>query len=250
MDEYDFSDSLKNIPENEWAFYDNLGLVKTDALYIKGDTAANQLNDKIILFFNGRDLCLLAGVTVGKYFRALGFNFLAVDYRGYGRSYGDFRPSEASTYEDGIGAIEFIRDSLGYDYSNIIVAGFSLGTGVAVEIATKYDVSGVLLFAAFTNMDNAVKTLCGGYDIQGDWVLKVTYDNVSKVISIHTPICLLSGKNDTFVTPMHSIQLFNKANEPKELHILDGQDHNRFVRESYNQWKSIVVDFALTRCSK
>jgi hypothetical protein len=197
----------------------------------------------VVLFFNARDVCLLSGVTIGKQFRSLGFDFFSLDYRGYGRSYPGFKPSEETLYEDGEAAIRFLTDSLGYADSSIILSGFSLGTGVAADMATRYNVKALILFAAYTNMDNSVETLCGGYDIPADWVLSSKFDNLSKMPLISIPVCFFSGTDDTFVTPDHTKQLFRNANEPKRMYMLQGQDHNKFVTESFSQWKELLLAF-------
>jgi uncharacterized protein len=243
--EYHLDDSLSGIPQSEWSLYETVGTLKTDAVWIKGDTLIAPLSKRsLILFFNARDVCLLSGVTIGKLFRSLGFDFFSLDFRGYGRSYPDFKPSETTLYEDGEAALRFLTDSLKYDVSSIILSGFSLGTGVATEIAKRHHCRALVLFAAYTNMDNSVETLAGGYNIPGDWVLESEFDNLSKISSVTMPLCLFSGSDDTFVTPEHTKQLFQKANEPKEMHMLPGQDHNRFVIESFVQWSGLFTAFA------
>lgn len=245
VDEYHLQDSLSGIPQSEWALYEEVGQIRTDALLLKGDTAVlSPRKRRLVLFFNARDVCLLSGVTIAKQFRSLGFDFFTLDYRGYGRSYPDFEPSEESVYRDGEAALSFLNDSLGYPDSSIILTGFSLGTGVATELATRRACRALVLFAAYTTMDNAVETLAGGYDIPGDWVLEAELDNLSKIDGIEMPLCLFSGEDDTFVTPGHTEQLFRKAGHPKEKHLLPNQDHNRFVRESFDQWSKLFTAFA------
>lgn len=244
VDEYHLEDSLADIPRSEWRLYQQVGTITTDALLLKGDTTGlDSRRPHPVLFFNARDVCLLSGVSIARLFRSLGFDFFTLDYRGYGRSYPEFRPSEASLYEDGEAALSFVTDSLGYPDSSVILAGFSLGTGVATEMARRHDCRGLVLFAAYTDMDNSVETLAGGYDIPGDWVLEAKLDNLFRISQVDMPLCLFSGEDDTFVTPEHTKQLYLRAHQPKEKHLLPDQDHNRFVRESFSQWSGPFTAF-------
>src|SRR5262250_2244954 len=63
-----------------------------------------------------------------------GFGVLLVEYRGYGGNPG--RPSEAGLYADARAAIAFLREA-GVGNDRIVLYGESLGTGVAVQMASE-----------------------------------------------------------------------------------------------------------------
>ena len=67
------------------------------------------------------------------WFRDLGVNLLAYDYRGFGAS--DGIPSESGVYADADAAYRYLTDSLHVPPSRIILFGHSLGTGVTIEPA-------------------------------------------------------------------------------------------------------------------
>lgn len=241
-DEYHLEDSLKHLDDSQWEFYDRICQISTDGLYLKCDTGI-QNQHKVVLFFGGQDMCLLSNVGVGKYFIQNGVDFLSIDFRGYGRSYEKFTPDENSFYEDGEAAIRHLIDTLGYSMNDIILSGFSLGTGVAVELATRHSVAALVLFAPYTSMDDMVETQTGGYNLPGKWYLNASFDNKSKIDKVHSPVCFFSGTKDNTIPSSHTKELFRLANEPKTVHYLNGQDHNRFVIDSYDQWKSYFINF-------
>src|SRR5204863_647205 len=39
--------------------------------------------------------------------------------------------------------------------------------------------------------------------------------------NVHAPLCLIHVKNDWLVSHAHSVALYEAANEPKELHVID-----------------------------
>ena len=72
-------------------------------------------------------------------FHSLGYDVLSFDYRGYGRS--DGIPTEAGLYEDAVAAYSYLTRA-GVLPTHIILAGQSLGSAVAVELATRVTVGG------------------------------------------------------------------------------------------------------------
>lgn len=66
-------------------------------------------------------------------------NVIAYDYRGYGISVGE--TSEENTYEDCEITISFALKTLNYKINELILWGFSLGSGPAVHLASKYEVT-------------------------------------------------------------------------------------------------------------
>ena len=57
-------------------------------------------------------------------------------------------------------------------------------------------------------------------------MLKDRFDNITKISAIHTPVLITHGTDDTIVTPREGQKLFERANMPKELYLIEGADHN------------------------
>jgi len=242
IDKYDFTDSLSNISPDLWSYIPSEQSKITDAIYIKAiDSAA--FKDKIVIFFLGNDCNLKYGVCLGKLFHVIGINYYSVDYPGYGRGYGTITPSEQTCYQGAASGIEYVIDSLGFQPSDIVICGVSLGTGVAIEMATRYKVSAVLLYSVFTNMEAIIENGTGGYKIPGDWLMEAEFDNISKIDKINAPLCMFSGDKDCLMEPQNMYELYKKAKEPKYQYLLKDEAHSCFPVNSYMKWKDIVVDF-------
>ena len=88
-------------------------------------------------------------------FRRLDSNVLMPDYVGFGRSGG--QESEANCYATAHAAYEYLRARPDVDPNGIVIAGYSLGSAVASNLAARETasgepVAGLILFAAFTSM--------------------------------------------------------------------------------------------------
>lgn len=242
VNSYDFSDSLAALPQNEWRYIPEETSGRNDMLFIQAfDTTA--FHNKLLIFFYGTGYNLYYSAQMGKLFRDMGFNMLSPDYYGFGRTANSIKPSEELCYRGADETIQYAIDSLGYKAGNIILCGFSLGTGVAVEMATRYTVGGVLLFAPFLNINAEVKTVSGGYDIPGDWFSNAKFDNDAKIDKVHAPLCMFVGENDCLVDPRNMAELYKKANDPKFEYVLPGEDHPDLPSDSFNKWKDLVILF-------
>ena len=81
-------------------------------------------------------------------------NVLAIDYRGFGDSTGE--PSEEGLTIDAVAAFEWLVEH-GAKESDVLIAGTSLGTGVAVQAAAALEGAGrkprgVVLLAPFSDV--------------------------------------------------------------------------------------------------
>jgi pimeloyl-ACP methyl ester carboxylesterase len=85
-----------------------------------------------------------------KSLHGAGYNVLAFDYRGFGRNPGV--PSEAGLYEDALTAYRHLTQQLDVSPDRIILAGRSLGSAVAVELATRVPSGGLFLLSAIDSV--------------------------------------------------------------------------------------------------
>jgi pimeloyl-ACP methyl ester carboxylesterase len=81
---------------------------------------------------------------------AAGYNVFAFDYRGFCRNPGT--PSEGGVYEDALTAYHHLTQQLEVPPHRIILAGRSLGSAVAVELATRVPSGGLLLLSAIDSV--------------------------------------------------------------------------------------------------
>ena len=82
--------------------------------------------------------------------RDLGVNLFAFDYRGFGESEGS--PEEQGLYADAMASYRYLTDSLGVPPEQIVIFGHSLGSGVAVELATRVKAAALVVEGAYTSV--------------------------------------------------------------------------------------------------
>ena len=152
----------------------------------------------------------------------LGVSILLFDYRGYGRSEGDI--SEKGTYLDATGALEYLRTRGDVDPNRIVYYGRSLGSAVAVWLATEHAPLGTILESPFSSVRDMAKAAYPGLPLY--LLVRTRYDSLSLMPSVSSPILILHGDLDGTVPISQGRKLYEAAREPKRFYTITGAAHN------------------------
>ncbi len=174
-----------------------------------------------IVYFHGNAGSINHRGYIVKPFLDAGYGVLLVTYRGFSGNPG--KPNEKGLYEDGRAAIRFLHSQHVSD-SCIVLYGESIGTGIAVQMATEYRVSGLILQSPFTSLGDVGQFHYPFLPVK--WMIKDQYDSLTKVKGIHAPTLVLYGKHDDIVPSVYSIRLFEALPNPKYSIELPNIGHN------------------------
>ena len=197
---------------------------------------------QVILYFHGTATNLSHLTPVLKDFRHLDTGLFVFDYRGFGHSRG--KPTEAGTYQDARGALNFLRRS-GWTPDRIIYFGHSLGAAVALQLALEEPPAGLVLESPFTSIPGLIGHHNPRLVAAIPWAFPPYYNNLSKIADIDTPLMIFHGRRDPIVPPDMARTLYSLAPEPKTLHIMAEAGHNDVSRtggEVYWQtWRQFLT---------
>ena len=177
---------------------------------------------KTIIYFDGNASRLPHNAEIFKNLADKGYGVLGIAYRGYGKSGG--KATEAGFYADARAAVEFAKKSA--PENSIIVAGRSIGTGVAVEIAKEYNLGGVVLISPYTSITNVAAKQYWFFPVKFLGLVHYKFDSLSKIKSVNEPLLLIHGDVDTIIPISFGKELFAAANNPKKFVIFQNSDHN------------------------
>lgn len=150
-----------------------------------------------------------------------GFGVLLLAWRGYSGNDGD--PSEAGLYFDGQAAMAFL-DKEGVTREQRVLYGESLGSGVAVELASKGHGRALILEAPFTSLPAVGAAHYPVFPVR--WLMRDRFDSLAKIGSVTLPLLLIHGDKDRVIPVKFGQKLFESANEPKQALIIPGAGHN------------------------
>ena len=135
--------SVNNYNDTEINFdYETVSITTSDNINLKAWYSFNQNKKQTIVFFHGNAGNLENRIYKLNYFKNLNVNFLIVSWRGF--SGNDGQPSEKNLYIDANSTIKWLEGK-GVKKNQMVLYGESLGTGIAVEVASKSKFAGVIL---------------------------------------------------------------------------------------------------------
>jgi fermentation-respiration switch protein FrsA (DUF1100 family) len=200
-------------------------LKAADGVRIFAWTVPPKPGKPVVLYFHGNGGSLAHRVARFRKLVDDGTGLVALSYRGYGGS--DGSPSEDGLIADGRAAYDFARAT--YPDAKIVLWGESLGTGVAVAIATEKDVAAVILEAPFTS---AADVAFSAYPfVPVSLLMKDQFRSADRIGKVTAPVLIMHGARDRIVPFRQGERLFALANEPKQfVRFADGghEDLDRY----------------------
>lgn len=174
--------------------------------------------------------------------RRIGYSVLAIDYRGFGLSMGDF-PSETRVYDDAQVGWEQLKTRQ-RDPRRRFVYGHSLGGAVAIELAARDpDIGGLIVEASFTSIADLAREVHGLGLLPLDWLLTQRFDSLTKIASVSVPVLFLHGTADVIIPSSMSERLHAAARAPKTLVLVPDAGHSSIAVIGLQRWRQAVQDF-------
>ncbi len=166
-------------------------------------------NKPLVIYFQGNAEGLSERAGRFTWLTADGTGLLALAYRGYGGSTG--RPSEDGLIRDANAAYDFARARVAA--KRIVLFGESLGTAVAVALASEHEIGALILDAPFTS---AAEVGAAAYPFAPvRWLMKDKFRSDERVGRVAAPVLVLHGEADRIVPIRFAEKLFALAREPK-----------------------------------
>ena len=197
-----------------------------------------------ILFFHGNGEIVADYDDMGQLYIDTGFNFLAVDYRGYGRSTGS--PTVASMMKDCHMILDWVRNRLSrHGHSGpLIVMGRSLGSASALELAANCPekIDGLIIESGFSYVTPLLELL-GIRTKQMGINEKEGSRNIDKIRNFTKPTLIIHGEHDQII-PFHEGEALYKTSpaEEKKLLKISGADHNTLFYYGMKEYLGAVRD--------
>lgn len=163
------------------------------------------------------------GHRVGKLaaFAEKGYGLFLVGYRGFGGNPGT--PNEQGLYSDGRAGLAWLARH-GVSAEHVVAYGESLGTGVAIEIASKAPVAAVVLESPYTSLADVASSHYWYMPFASSLVPE-RFEARRVIGTVEAPVLMLHGKRDTIIPVRQAEELFAAANEPRELQIVPEAGH-------------------------
>ena len=173
----------------------------------------------MILFFHGNGDSAAGGVEAVLPYLAAGFGAAVPEYRGYDGLAGT--PSEAGLYRDGRAARAWLA-SQGIASGRTVLMGYSLGSGVAAQLAVEERPLALVLIAPFASV--AAVTRMHFPWVPARWLVTQRFATVDKIGRVDCPLLLVHGDADGTI-PVANTRLLAAARPEATVAVLPGVGH-------------------------
>ena len=200
--------------------------VRISAVYLESPQAKYT-----ILYSHGNAEDIGQNYEYFQEWQSRGFNVLGYDYHGYGTSEG--KPSEQNAYRDEDAAFRFLTEEKKIPADHIIVVGQSLGGAVAVDLASRHKLAGLIVQSSFTS----------AYRVLTRWPILPfdKFNSIHKIRQIRCPVLFIHGRKDSVVGFWNSEALYAASPEPKQKWWVDRGDHNDILLvDAPGYWKAVT----------
>ncbi len=200
-----------------------------------------------VLFLHGARRDLNGSAARIEHWQSLGFNVLAIDYRGFGRST-PILPSEASAIEDTRRAFAELKRREP-DPARRFVYGYSLGGALAIELAAHEDeIAGVVIESSFTSIPDLVRTTKWGWLPFVRLLVTQDFDSAARIARVNKPLLFLHGTADGVVPHAMADRLYaaavGVAAEYKRVVKIEGANHRGVIGVGGGRYDRAVREFA------
>ncbi|OEU47153.1 MAG: hypothetical protein BA866_03640 [Desulfobulbaceae bacterium S5133MH15] len=156
------------------------------------------------------------------------------NYRGYGGSTG--KTSEAALFSDAGALYDYVKT----EHREIAVIGRSLGTGVAVFLASEKKVSRLVLVTPYDSMVNLARNYY--FLVPVSLLLEDKFDSLSRAGRLATPTLMLIAEYDEVIPRKRADSLVSALNpETIRVEVVKGAGHNTIG--SYPQYEKALNAF-------
>lgn len=145
-----------------------------------------------------------------------------INYRGYGGSTG--KPGEQEFYSDALK----IYDELSVKHTDISVIGYSLGSGIAIYLASKRPLQSISLAAPYDSMVSVAKEQYPFYP--SSILLKDRYDSAGRVGHVSERTLIIFAEEDMVIPYKLTLRLINTfPSEQVKVKMIRHVDHNSLM---------------------
>lgn len=207
--------------------FEEVNIRADDSILINGLLFKVDKPKGLIFYLHGNAGALNGWGTIAELYTDLNYDFYILDYRGFGKSGGAINGQE-QLFAD----IQLTYDEMKkrYDEKDIVIMGYSIGTGLATQLASKNNSRLLVLHAPYYSMQRVIKEYC---PILPSFLIRYKLETYKYIAQCKMPVIIYHGKEDELLKYDNSEELLQVMDSNKDqLITLAGQKHNGITNNS------------------
>jgi uncharacterized protein len=193
-----------------------------------------------VLYLHGNAMTVASQVNISHYrmLRGLGMNVLAPEYQGFGGI--DGVPTEPALQADARAAYDYLRESRRIPPHSIVIYGWSLGSAVAVDMASRLPPAAMILEGAPASLVDLTTRRYPFFPMR--LFMRSSFDSIRKIDRIPAPMLFLHSANDEVIPIAEGRRLFEAARGTKMFVELRG-GHMSAIESDPGQYEQAIREF-------
>jgi uncharacterized protein len=190
-----------------------------------------------VIFLHGNAATIASRVNIAHYteLHRLGLNVFAPEYRGFAGL--DGVPTERALAADARAAYDELRTSRHVPASRIVIYGWSLGSAVAVDLASTVEEAAVVLEGAPASLADIGQMRYPFFPIR--LLMRNPFESVTKIDRVRSPLLFLHSPEDEIIPIAEGRRLYDAAHGDKTFVEVRGGHVNASEADTDHFWTAV-----------
>ena len=190
--------------------------VKINGLLFKSDNSKG-----LVFYLHGNSGTLKTWGTVADLYLKNNYDFFIMDYRQFGKSTGIIN-KEKDMYNDIQVVYDSIQNQYNYQEKDIIIIGYSIGTGFSAKLASDNNPKKLVLKAPYYSIPNLINQ---SFKLVPHFIIKYKLPTFKFIKKVKAPVTVFHGDADKTIPIKSSFKLQKHFKSVDSLIVLPGNGH-------------------------
>ncbi|MBF4486397.1 alpha/beta fold hydrolase [Flavobacterium sp. CSZ] len=199
--------------------FEELNITSFDGAKLNGLLFKAENSKGLVFYLHGNAGTLETWGKIAKIYTNLGYDIFILDYRSFGKSEGEIENEEQLNQDI---SIAYKSLSKKYPEDKIIIAGYSIGSGLATILASQNKPKALILqspYYSFTELSsNRVRFF-------PDFLKKFSLETFGYLPKVKAPIYIFHGMKDQLISYQNSVRLSQLLKSNGHFYPLKNQEH-------------------------
>lgn len=199
--------------------YEELNIKSFDDVNLNGLLFKAEKSKGLVFYLHGNAGTLETWGRIAKIYTDLDYDIFILDYRSFGKSEGEIKNEEQLNKDI---AIVYKKLAQRYPENKIIIAGYSIGSGLAAVLASANKPRALILQSPYYSFSELSSSRVPFFP---NFMKKFRLETFEYLIKIKAPVYIFHGMEDQLIPYSNSVRLHKLLKSNGHFYPLKNQEH-------------------------
>ncbi|CAA9200684.1 hypothetical protein FLA105534_03196 [Flavobacterium bizetiae] len=199
--------------------FEELNIESFDGVKLNGLLFKSENSKGLVFYLHGNAGTLETWGKMAKIYTNLGYDIFILDYRGFGKSEGEIKNEEQLNKDVSIAYKTLAKR---YPENKIIIAGYSIGSGLATILTSQQHPKALILQSAYFSFTELSSSKVRFFP---DFLKKFHLETFRYLPKVKAPIYIFHGIDDELISCSNSVRLNKLLDFKGHFYALKDQGH-------------------------